>query len=461
MRKFFTDSMFTTMAFTLQKPFAFVREFLLAAILGPYYMGLKNLIITLMWYFGYSELGIFSEFYRQVGKSKEGISYFPTIMSYSIITSLISAIIIIGFTLLTNYSWEVDLSFYLLIFITSFFIIGNAISYYLRGTANFNKLAIVETIYVIVNTIITLILAYYLGYLGAVLGLLIATFVRFLLFYNEFRKLKLKIKFELDKFIFLLKNGLNLFINSISATLYTQLDSLIVVTMLGPASLGIYGIATTLNQFIYSIFGSTIAPLGQKMLEKSEDENIIRKYLHAVTTLAGYTMIFPIMLIVFISPFLIDNYLPLYTEAIILIGVLAPAAYFNIILGPINNYLVARNRERTITISTLIATIINVIFNIYFIIQGYGLIGIALSTSIAYMINFILLHYLSKTVTIKQFLSELFPLFYMLLFIYNYFYGLLLLPIYLVITYYVFSRRGVNLYLKKIIDLLLKREVKQ
>jgi O-antigen/teichoic acid export membrane protein len=194
------------------------------------------------------------------------------------------------------------------------------------------------------------------------------------------------------------------------------------------------------------------------MLEKSEDENIIRKYLHAVTTLAGYTMIFPIMLIVFISPFLIDNYLPLYTEAIVLIGVLAPAAYFNIILGPINNYLVARNRERTITISTLIATIINVIFNIYFIIQGYGLIGIALSTSIAYMVNFILLHYLSKTVTIKQFLSELFPLFYMIFFIYNYFYGLLLLPIYIIITYYVFSRRGVNVYLIKIIDLILNKK---
>ena len=459
MRKFLTDSIFTMVSFIVQKPFAFIREFALAAILGPYYMGLKNLIVMLMNYSKYLDFGIFNELYRQTARKKE--EYFPTALSYSLIVSLFIGVLILGFTLITDYSDEIKISFYLLFFISLFHIIGNVINYFLLGKAKFQQTTIYETVYVILNFIFAIALAYYFGYLGAVSGLLIAVFIRFLLFYKEFRKLKLKIRFEMEKFIFLLKNGINLFVNSISETLYIQLDSLIVVTMLGPASLGIYGIATTINQFIYSTFGATIRPLGQKMLENGKDENKIKNYLHAVTTLAGYTMIFPIMLIVFISPFLIDNYLPLYTEAIVLIGVLAPAAYFNIILGPINNYLVARNRERTITISTLIATIINVIFNIYFIIQGYGLIGIALSTSIAYMVNFILLHYLSKTVTIKQFLSELFPLFYMIFFIYNYFYGLILLPIYIIITYYVFSRRGVNLYLKKIIDLMLKKEVKQ
>jgi O-antigen/teichoic acid export membrane protein len=423
-------------------------------------MGMMNFLVMLKNYSTYSFIGTLAEMYRQVAKSKGDTQYLPTSMAFAIIISLVIGILIFSFVHLTNYTWEVDLSLYLLIPMCLFFLLSNVIASYLVGIAKFKTTTTTETVFVLANTIITVSLAYYFGYLGAVVGLLIAVFIRFLLYYNEFRKLKLKIKFELDKFIFLLKNGINLFINSISATLYIQLDSLIVVTMLGPASLGIYGIASTLNNFIYSIFGSTIAPLGQKMLEKS-NQDIIKNYLHAVTTLAGYTMIFPIMLIVFISPFLIDNYLPLYTEAIVLIGVLAPAAYFNIILGPINNYLVARNRERTITISTLIATIINVIFNIYFIIQGYGLIGIALSTSIAYMVNFILLHYLSKTVTVKQFLSELFPLFYMILFLYNYFYGLILLPIYIIITYYVFSRRGVNLYLKKIIDLMLKKEVKE
>jgi len=455
MKKFLTDSLFTTAAFTIQKPFAFVREFILAGILGPYYFGLRNLIVMLTNYSAYSDLGVTQELYRQNGKTKEGITYLPTAITYSLIISLIIAIGIIGFTLLTNYSLEVDVSFYILILICSFFLVGNVINYYLMGRAEFRKTTITETIYVITNTLLTILLAYYYGYLGAILGILIAMFIRFILFYKEFLKLKIKIQFEYDKFIFLLKNGINLFINNISSTVYFQVDSLIAVIMLGPAALGIYNLAATLGYFTNTIFTSTIGPLGQRMLEKSED-SIIKNYLHAVTTLAGYTMIFPILLIVFITPIILNLYLPLYTEAIILVGILAPAAYFNIILGPINNYLIAKSKERTITISTLIAILINVILNVYFIMLGYGLMGIAISTSISYAVNFILLHYLSKTVTLKQFISELFPLFYMILFIYNFTYGFILLPVYLILTYYVFTRRGVNEYLIKIINILLK-----
>jgi O-antigen/teichoic acid export membrane protein len=469
--KLLSDSLFTSVAFAIQKPFAFLREFVLAGLLGPYYMGLRELIVMLMNYSSYAFIGTWVELYRvtstnssnynneQLKVNSEEISLIclSTLMSYSLFVSFIITLCVIIFSFIVDYSLEVKVAFYLLCGICLFFLLGNTINYYMIGKAEFKRTTVYESIFVILNTIFTIILAYLFGYLGAILGLFLATIVRFYMFYLDYSKLNIKMEFRLDKFIMLLKNGFNLFINNISTTLYMQIDSLIVILMLGPAALGIYGVAIKINALIYSIYNSAITPLGQRMIETKNDDVLLLSYLKRVNILSTYTVIFPILLIVFITPILIGILLPSYDDAVVIVMVLAPAAFFNIILGPISNYLIAKHKERIITISTVIALLCNIVLNIYFISLGYGLVGVASATSISYGVNYVIISFMSKTHSLVSFFKEIIPLFYMMIFLYGFIYGLVVLPFYLILTWFIFCKDGINDYLWKIKTICLKR----
>ena len=254
-------------------------------------------------------------------------------------------------------------------------------------------------------------MAYLYGWLGALVGLGIPLIVRLVLHLHKIRNIH--IVFDYSKLIELLKGGIRLFVSSIANTIYRQVDSLITVAMLGPTALGIYGIAQTINSFIYGVFGATIQPVGQRMLKSANNEKLLRKYLNVLLLLSSYAMVFPIIAIVLATPFLVDSFIPQFHDSINLVRILAVAAFFNLTIGPINGYMYAKRLENKITVSTLVAGGINLVLDIYLISEGYGILGVAYATSFSYLINFILLNYLANVNSAKDTAKYLIPLFYL------------------------------------------------
>ncbi|MGB9635327.1 MAG: oligosaccharide flippase family protein [Candidatus Micrarchaeia archaeon] len=464
MRPIIKDSIVTTVAFFTERSFGFLRELILAAILGPTAMGLRNVIIMLNNYSTYVYLGTNSEAYREVASFHEtdlerAVRAQKLLQSWGFIASVVVCIGLIMFTALSHYSLEFKLSLILLAFITPVMINTANMANYLQAIGKFKLSSLVEIIKVVLDLVITVMLAYFYGFVGAVAGLFIVFVVRYFLYRGVYSKYKILFEWDYvikrwNDFVAMLKRSLRLFITSIANTLYMQIDSLVAVVMLGPAALGIYGVATTLNSLIYGTYGSTVAPVGQRMYKAAGEEHKLKYYLDMLSGISAFLMVFPIAAIVLISPYIINYFIPAFSDAIPVIGVLAVASFFNITLSPISNYVVAKRKELLITVSTVIAGLTNLILDIYLIQLGYGIIGVAYATSFSYFLNFVLLMYLSKALSLKKILEDLIPLVYLIavLWAWTTDWTLILLllftAIYLPIMYYVFYERGIYQYIK-------------
>jgi|GEM_PF-5540265 len=463
MRKIISDSLVTTLAFFMQRTLGFIRELVVAHLLGPYYMGLRNTIILLFGYSPYVYLGMNNEVFRRVAylyrkDNEEANKTFTTLLPWSVISSISFALVIAVAAFLSSFSEEFKIGLYILSPIVVFMVVGIIAAQYFLAIGRFKLNAAVETINVVTNTIFVLILTYHFGFIGAIIGLLLSTLIRFILYWRAIAKYKMHLIFEWNRFIGIFKNGIKLFTTSIASTLYNQVDSLITVLMLGPAALGIYGIATTINSLIYGTYDSTVIPAGQRMYKAAGEETTLKKYLDFLSGISAYLMVFPIAAIVLFTPYIIDTFIPKFHDSITIVGILAVASFFNVTLNPISGYVLAKRKEVYITISTLIAATINVVLDYYLIMQGYGLIGVAYATSFSYFLNFILLMYLSKALPLEKVLEDLIPLVYLvaILWAWTTDWTIILIPVltlvYLSILLYVFSKRGITAYLKGVLS---------
>jgi len=463
MRRIISDSLFTTFTFFLQRTLGFIRELIVAGLLGPYYMGLRNTIIMLFNYSPYIYLGMDNEVFRRVAhlyekNPKEANTTFSTILYWSFFSSILLALAIAIGSFLSPYSEEFKAGLYILSLLVILMIVGIIVNIYLSALGRFKFIATVETINVVANTIFVILLTYYFGFIGAIIGLFLSIFIRFILYWHEMLKYKIPLIFEWKRFVDIFKNGLKLFSTSIASTIYTQIDSLVTVLMLGPAALGIYGIATTLNSLIYGTYGSTVIPVGQRMYKFANEEITLKRYLDMLSGISAYLMVFPIIAIVLITPFIIDTFIPKFHDSILIVGVLAVASFFNVALMPLSNYLISKRKEALITTSTLVAALLNLILDVYLVQQGYGVMGIAYATSFSYFINFVLMMYLSRALELRKVLEDLIPFIYLTLVIWAWTTDWtiilisLLTLIYIPILLYVFKERGILDYILDILN---------
>lgn len=462
MRPLISDSFATTIAFFMQRSLGFIRELVLARILGPYYMGLRNTIVMLHNYAPYALLGMQAETYRTVAlehtKSPEKSNqYFSTGLVFTIAVSLILAVLIAMYSYFSLHSIEFKYGLYLLSFIVILRNIGPFITTYYQARGMFKYTSIVEIFVVFVNAVLVLTLAYLFGFLGAVIGLLASVSVRMISHLIRLARLSIPLIFDVKKFRHLFKGGMRLFITSIAGTLYSQVDSLITVLMLGPAALGIYGIAQTINSFIYGIFGATVQPAGQRMFKAANDEKLLKRYMNMLLALSSYAMVFPIALIVFATPFIVNAFIPRFQESIALVNVLAIASFFNVTLNQIGGYVVAKRREHLSAVSAVIAGGINLILDVYLIQQGYGIMGVAYATSFSYFLNYLMLIWLSKAVNLIVAIEDLIPILYLvsLIVAWDLLIGAALTVLYIPIMYYVFKKRGIINYAKSLLSELI------
>lgn len=427
-KKLVTDTLYSSLLFFINKPFSFLREVILMGLLGPYYYGLKEVLIMLVNYSSYTFIGSLSELYRKTSYGEQTEKSIYSLLMYAIFISLVIGLLVILFITFSSYNIIVKQSFILLIPLVLFFLMGNVFSSFFSGKAEFKSIAINEGVFIISSLILSLLLGYLFEYIGVIFAFVISYCIRLGMYYDEWLKLKVKFTFDINKIKTLMVDGINLFINNILETIYIQLDSLICVLMLGTYSLGIYAVASKVNVLIYSVLNSVLKPFEQKLIVNRNNEQM-NEYLYMVMVLFSYVMVYPIILIVLLFPYVIDLFFPLFVESKVLIMILAPSALINVILFPLRGQLIAKKREKVITISTIIACIINVTFNIVFIYLGYGLVGISISTSISYFINLVLMYFMSGFFSVKRFILLLIPFIVMSSIFINFYILILLLVI--------------------------------
>ncbi len=208
--------------------------------------------------------------------------------------------------------------------------------------------------------------------------------------------LKSKLSFGFSKVIAfdLIKLGFPILIVGLAYSFFTTLDRVIIAYFLGPEEVGNYGLAimvfgslslfpVTVSQFFYPKISKALGLTGSA----TEAFKIAQEQLRfaLMITIAS-------MLVLAISlPFAVNQFLPQYSAGLTAAYCLMPGLLGLSLVGGYANWLNSVKRQTVYLRVQVIAIVLSALLSIGFYLMGFGLSGIALGTSLAFIIYGILL----------------------------------------------------------------------
>ena len=263
---------------------------------------------------------------------------------------------------------------------------------------------------VIMNNIIKLIsyIAQYIGILlnysiimvpiTRCLGSIIRIFVLRKMYktnYLKNRKSKFKINIVLLKKMY--KESIYLWLGLLGSLVYTQMDKLMLGSMLGNKAVGIYSVAVTLSQFLAIIIFPIQVSIYPKMLElyKKNKKEYYIFYQKCNILITQFYLIASVLSIFVVKALFLKIYSFEYADAISIYAVLTVSIFFKANGALQTGHVTIRNIAKKVVYKTFSGLIINMVLNYYFI-KKFGIIGAALATSITSFITLFLLDFFIK-----------------------------------------------------------------
>ena len=249
---------------------------------------------------------------------------------------------------------------------------------------------------VILNNIVKLI-SYTLQYLGMILGYsiilipitrCIGSGIRILLLRFMYKKIYLKdviiekkYDFSLIKNIF--KESFFLWISYIGVLIYTQVDKIMLGSMLGVREVGVYTIASNLMTMLAILTPPLQISLFPKMLElyKEDREKYFKFYQVCNTAITQIYLWGSIVSIIVVNFLFLKIFSVEYKMAIPTYAVLTITVFFRANGALQTGHMTIKKITQKIFFKTFSGVIINAILN-YYLIRIYGVVGAAIATSI-------------------------------------------------------------------------------
>lgn len=347
---------------------------------------------------------IFSDFsitfltLRDVAKDKSKASkYLGNGILIKLILSTFTFILIFISINLLNYPIETKIAVYL---IGISFIFNNVALFFHSIFRAYEKME-----YVALSSLIErllsislgiLVLVYGKGLIGIAATLLFSGFCNMMFSFLVVAKKFTMPKLEIDQIFwkYLIKTGSSLFLIGVFYAVYSQSSIIILSSLKGDAPVGWYGAAYNLVFsliFIPSAFMGAVFPLFSKFFETSKD-SLKLVYQKSFEYLLIIGLPIAVGTTILAEKFVLFLYGNAFTNSIIALKILIWAIFFVFILSPMNNLLVAINREKIGVVVGATLALINVIFNLT-LISSLSYVGASISMVITYLVGFILLFY--------------------------------------------------------------------
>lgn len=188
--------------------------------------------------------------------------------------------------------------------------------------------------------------------------------------------------------------GLPILVVSIAGVIIQTVDRVIIVTLLGAASLGLYGITGLGGNFLYGILsqaGNAMSPhIAAAMGRSGGDATQLESFLRRPTIAFAFASAFAIMMLAVLVPPFVMLVVPKYSAGIPAFYLFVPGFFF---LGTIltannilNMVLIERRRQRIVVYIQAAAIAVEAGCAIGFIQLGWGIAGVALASTLSYMV---------------------------------------------------------------------------
>jgi O-antigen/teichoic acid export membrane protein len=186
----------------------------------------------------------------------------------------------------------------------------------------------------------------------------------------------------------ILRIGFPMLLVVIGGVLVETVDRLIILNLLGTASLGYYGITSFGGSSVYRLLaqaGSSMVPhMVEDMGRYDSDPQSLLKYLIKPTLIFSYMSVIMITFLILLVSFLVEWMLPRYLPGMRAFYIFTPGFFFLSIIITANNILnlilIAKRQQRFVIYIQSIAIIIEVFFAIILIRFGLSIEGVALAS---------------------------------------------------------------------------------
>lgn len=354
--KFLEEIGLLSISTLFSKALNFFKDLTLASILGPKTYGVWIHIQLILNYsinlpMGFQHLLGREIPYLQAKKDQKKIS---KLFNYTFFVLLIFycsfSIIFIQFN---GFGISMDNEILVLILLLIFlYCLQGIFSISTRSFQLFHKFSYSSIAYSIILFLLTWFLSTAIGIRGAIIAM-IFTSALIVIYWIKILPLDEKLKtFTISKpSNETIKESFNLFSIAILGIITMSLDRLIMITYYDDKSVGIYGLAFLFNQIVFLI----INPINQSVIPKlnyeygmTEEYSKVEKYFKFLSQGMPLITCFIVSMIYCTVEYFIQEFLPDFSEAIILIKISLIGSIFFTISNGIISFLTAIKKQRTI-----------------------------------------------------------------------------------------------------------------
>lgn len=288
---------------------------------------------------------------------------------------------------------------YMLLYVV-FFMLRNSMLTYTKACEKNHIYALDNIIYAVVVATLNIIflLGFKIGIYGYLWAFILAEVLSFawLFMYNKCYLIVLHESIDIKVIKKLLLYSSPLIINSISWTISSSTDRLMINSFLSAGDVGIYSAAQKLPTIIQTCMSFFLqAWTISAYLEYDEDDKMFYEKVFGFFSFV-ITMVVSLILVIN-KPFMSIYVGKEYRDAYLYVPFLLVSASFQMYAAYFGSIIQSGKKNYFMTASTLTAAIINVVLN-WFMIQKFGIHGAVISTMFSYFIVFLMRLHFSRSI---------------------------------------------------------------
>ncbi len=441
---------FVTIAEILTHLISFLLIVAISRLLGSVGLGKYSFAFAFVGIFAVaSDLGIATFAIRAVSRDKEKTQkYFSNYLSLKIIFALIAFILPILSISFTNEPSDIKL----IIFLASFAMTFNYLTYPFRFLFNAYEKFEYQSLFLVSERIVALILGIFVLLKGYGLILLISTLIisnlislLVVLFIATKKFVRLKLGFDLKFWKFLIIGSLPFWLTIVFRTLYFRIDTIMLTFIDNYTVTGIYSAAYKLIDALIVIpvvITIVIFPIMSRLFKESNEslKLLYRKSFHYLFLLAlpiatGTTLLADKFIIFVYGNEFISSAIALQTLTWVLIFI-----FINYSMGSLLN---AINLQRLFTLAMGIGVVVNIALN-FMLIPKFSFVGASVATVLTEIVVFFMLMFFTfrqgyEIGNITLYLKSIIASFLMglLIIIFSFLHMFIIIPISAILYFYI------------------------
>ena len=405
---------------------ALVRTVYVATALGPELLGSWALMLLILEYMNYANLGVFSSMNRDVAihidkadKQKEITKLMGNAIS---LTMIIFTLILLSLMGLYYFPAQImPPEFYeyyaFLIIMIALYQLKQFLNRYLRLYDKLYQFAVLEFLaQLIMFAVILLSVEEYTIY-GVMFSVLLSNI--FYLFFGFFYVKGIRLSLDFDTAKYLIFQGFPMMLYGVFVILSISIDRMFIASAFDSrAPLGLYQIAYTLTNGLFIVFNALTVLFYPKWLhhfnESNENKSSIIKSINDQSDITELFLVILSLIGISFVGFFINLFAPEYKISILITQILLLAFAVHGKLFFALTYLVSNNYQMSIVKIIFLTIIVALIGNFLLIQLGYGLFGISFATLISFYFYGILIYILMCKNYETEYLKTLFDVFFRL-----------------------------------------------